>query len=106
MAAVELVSAVAQQQHHALLTQAPGEESDEGSGRAVRPVHVLEDQDNRGGLAQKVDQLEHGLEQTQLAARVRALVAAAAVLEPGEDRRQLGAAAGGERLEGRMVRAG
>jgi hypothetical protein len=49
VAAVKLVGAVGEQQHHALLSQAAGQEGHERACRAVRPVHVLEDQHERLG---------------------------------------------------------
>ena len=67
MAAVKLVAAVGQKHHHALLAKAARQESRERASRAVRPVHVLENQHDRLELAQQIEQLEHGLEQAQLA---------------------------------------
>ena len=69
MAAVELVGAVGQHQHDPLLAQAAGQERDKRAGRAIGPVHVLEDQHHRRGLAEQVEQFEHRLEQPQLARR-------------------------------------
>lgn len=52
-----------EQQQHALPAQAAGEEGDERPRRAIGPVQVLEDQRQRLGFAEHVEQLEQRLEQ-------------------------------------------
>ena len=59
---MNLVGAVAQHEHHALLAQAACEEGHEGPGRAVGPMHVLEDQRQRLALTQQIEQFDQGLE--------------------------------------------
>ncbi len=106
VAAVQLVGAVGEEQHDALLAQAAGEEGDERARRAVGPVHVLEREYERRRFGDEVDQLEHGLEQPQLPGAVGALIAdAAVVVEPGQDRGQLRPAAGRELAERRVASA-
>jgi hypothetical protein len=63
VAAVKLVGPVRERQHHALLAQPTGEEGHERPGRAIGPVHVLEQQRQRLTVAQQIEQLEQRLEQ-------------------------------------------
>ena len=105
MAAMQLVGAIGQDHAHALLAQGAGEEHGEGTGRAVGPVHVLQDEDQRRGGAEAVDQLQHGLEQPKLVVGAPGLIGRARLLQAGKDRRQLMAAAGADILQGRMTLA-
>jgi hypothetical protein len=106
VAAVQLVGAVGQDHAHPLLPQAAGQEGGKRPRRTVGPVHVLEDQHERRGMAETVDQLEHRLEQPQLIGGARApVLGPGPVLQPREDRRQLRAAAGAQAVQGRMLPA-
>jgi hypothetical protein len=105
VAAVQLVGSIAQQEHHALLTKAPGEESDEATRRAIRPVHVLEDQNERLTLAQQIEQLEQRLEQPQLGRGVVLLAGRPCLVEPWKERGELSATGASELSERRMALA-
>ncbi|HLJ04097.1 MAG TPA: hypothetical protein VKT31_11700 [Solirubrobacteraceae bacterium] len=89
---MELISAIAEEREQALGPEGPREVGDEGAGRAVGPVHVLEHDDHRPAGAEQIEELEQGLEQADLCRRVVALGALHAVLEPGKERGELGAA--------------
>jgi hypothetical protein len=102
MAAVELVGAVAEQEHHALLAEAARQEGAERAGRAVGPVHVLEDQHEGLPLAEQVEQLHHRFEQLQLRRDVLP-VRRRRVVEAGQQRGQLGSAAGAQRAQRRVA---
>ena len=99
VSAVELVRAVGQQQHHPLLAHAPRQKRYKRAGRAVGPVHVLEDQHHRGRVGQQIKQLEHRLEQPHLPGGVWAVVAWTPVVEARKDRRQLVATSGAQCVE-------
>ena len=102
MPAMKFVAAVGKEHAETFLAQRVGQEGHERPGGAIGPVHVLQHQQHRRGLAEQVDQLDDGLEQPQLAGHVRAFVARPAVVEAGKDRRQLRPAGGAERLQRRV----
>ena len=104
MAAVELIAAVGEQQHHPLLAQAAGEEGAESARRAVGPVHVLQHQHERLLLAEEVEQLHDGLEQLQLRGCVGPVWAPSRV-ESGQEGRQLRPAPGAQRIQRRVTLA-
>ncbi len=101
--AMQLVAPVGEQEHHALLSQAAGDELGEGPGGAVRPVHVFENERERTRVAQEVEQLQHRLEQPKLARRIVLRGRWAAVAERRQQRRELCPAARAEGIERRMV---
>ncbi len=69
VAAVQLVGAVGGDHQHALGPQAAGEEDEEGAGRAVGPVDVLEHERERLLAPEQIEQREQRLEQPRLALR-------------------------------------
>ena len=105
MTAVQLVGAVGEEHEQLLVTQATGQEGDEGAGRAVGPMHVLEDQDHRCQLAGEVEQFEDRLEQPHLAGWILAGLGSRFVLEARQQRGQLGPTAGSQRRQRRMALA-
>ena len=106
MAAVELVDAVGQDDEHALAAERAGEEGDEGAGRGVGPVEVLEREDHRRLTAEAVEEAEHGLEEASLRGPVGPLVRRRRAGQPREEPGQLGAVARMQRVEGGMAVAG
>ena len=86
MAAVELVDAVGQDDEHPLAAERAGEERDEGAGRGVGPVEVLEHEDDRRLAAEAVEEAEHGLEEAALRGPVGPLADGAAPASPGRRR--------------------
>lgn len=106
MAAMQLVAAVGQHQAHPLPAQTPRQEGREGPGGPVGPVHVLQDQHHRGLLAQAVDELQQRFEQPQLIPRAgRRGARIRLVVEPGQDRGQLGPARRAQAVQRRVARA-
>ncbi len=103
VAAVELVAAVREQQHHPLVAQAAGEEPHERARRAVGPVDVLEHEHERLAAAEQVQQLEQRLEQPQLRAGVVALGRGLPVVETGQQRGELRPTALAELLQRRVA---
>ena len=109
--AVQLVGAVAERDQHALVGEVAPQEREEVARRAVGPVDVLDDQDDRGVAAEAVDRRQQRLEEPRLRLAVgfaalmiacgRAAVAAR-VVQAGQQRRQL-VARGGRKLQQRGV---
>ena len=66
MAPVQLVGAVGGDDEQALRTQACGQEREDVTGRAVRPVEILEDEDDRRARAESPEEGEEPLEQARL----------------------------------------
>ena len=106
VAAVQLVGAVGGDHQHALGPQAAGEEDEEGAGRAVGPVDVLEHERERLLAAEQVEQREQRLEQPRLALRRRLPLGPRLAAELGEQRGELGAGSGGELIKDGVVVAG
>lgn len=95
MAAVQLVGAIAAEQHQATRGVAH-EERDQVARRLIGPVQVLDREDQRRLLPQPLEQGEHGLEeacagQLLVQGRVR-VVRGRARAELGEERRQMASA--------------
>ena len=105
MTAMELVGAVAEQDEHRLVTEAPGEEGDEGAGRLVGPVHVLENQRDGRALGQELEQLEQSFEEPQLGRWIVDRRRVARVGQPWKQGRQLRAASAAELIERRVMGA-
>jgi hypothetical protein len=63
VAAVQLVGPVAGHQGHPAAAQGPDQEGQQVAGGAVGPVHVLDDQQQRGQLGQPDQQRQHAVEQ-------------------------------------------
>ena len=109
VATVQLVGAVGRNHEHALGPQAAAEEDEEGAGGAVGPVDVLEHERERLLAAEMVEQRQERLEQARLAERrlVRAQrLGPGAVAKLGEEGGELGADAGGQRVEDGVALAG
>ena len=70
MAAVELVRAVREQEHHRDIAQVPDEEPEQVPGRAVGPMQVLDDEHDRRPRRQALEDAEEQLEQAALARAV------------------------------------
>ena len=104
VASVQLVGAVGGDDEHPLGPQAAREEDEERARRAVGPVDVLEHERERLLAAQQVEQRQQRLEQPRLALR-RLAGRARLAAELGEQRRELGAGAGGELVENRVALA-
>ena len=62
----QLVAAIGPNQQHPLLAEVVREESDQAEGRAVRPVQVLQDQEDGFGGRDRIQQREELLEQIEL----------------------------------------
>ena len=106
MTAVKLVAAVGQQHEHAFLTQAASQERSERAGRAVGPVHVLENQHDGLKFAEQVQQLEHSLEQAKLASGLELVGGGGClIVEARHERRELRSAAAAQLVERRMAGA-
>jgi hypothetical protein len=67
MLAVQVVGAVGGHHEQPLGAQGVGHEGQQLPGRAVRPVEVLQDHDDRPGAGQALQQAEERLEQLGLA---------------------------------------
>jgi hypothetical protein len=97
---VQLVHAVRAEEQHPLAAQAARHECDEGAGRRIGPVQVLEREQHGRLGAEAVEQREDGLEEAGLR---RALVAGGrhrrSIGQAGKQPRQLGPCAGVERVE-------
>ncbi len=65
--AMQLVAAVGHHQQHPTRAQAGGEECDQVTGGAVRPVQVLHDQQQRRPRGQSLDHAEQQLKEAALA---------------------------------------
>ena len=70
VAAMELVGAVGEQEHHRDVAQVPDEEPEQVAGRAVGPVQVLDDEHDRRPRGQALEDPEEQLEQAALARAV------------------------------------
>ena len=91
MLAQQLLAAVGPKQQHPPLVEVVGEEGDQVEGRAVRPVQVLQHQDDGFGGRDRVQQREQLLEQPELRSR-RAVALGCGVLaqnHPGRKPSQL-----------------
>ena len=99
VAAVKLVGPVAQEQHHPLATQAAGQEVDEGPRGAIRPVQILQRENQDVIVAQQVDQLQQRLEQPRLRGRVIPVGRSGLLVEPRKQRGELSARGPAERSE-------
>ena len=100
VAAVQLVGPVGADQEHALGHQAARQEGERRPRRAIGPVQVLDQEQHRALLAERVEQREQTLEQSRLGA---VLGLRGDRREPGEERRDRRA----DRLgQGRVARAG
>ena len=111
VAAVQLVGAVAERDQHALVGEVAPQEGQEVAGRAVGPVDVLDDQDDRRVATEAVDRRQQGLEEPRLrlAVGLAALMLAGGycavaigIGQAGQQRRQL-VARGGGKLQQRGV---
>jgi hypothetical protein len=96
---MDLVSPVGEQHQHPLVSQAAGQKRDESSGRSVGPMHVLQDQHQRTGLAHHVDELQQRLEQAHLRSAIVADRRRLAVTQPGQKGRQLPSTARSEPVQ-------
>ena len=70
VAAMELVGAVREQEHHRDVAQVPDEEPEQVAGRAIGPVQVLDDEHDRRPSGQALEDPEEQLEQAALARAV------------------------------------
>ena len=98
MAPVQLVGSIGGDHDHPLVAQARCEEGKEGACRAVRPVQVLEPEDDRLGASEPLEQREQGIEQPSLRLPL-------AVLEPFGRRAGRAPAPGGPARSGSRRRA-
>ena len=106
MPAVQLIGPVGEQQQDPLLAKAPCEKFDEPARRAVRAVHVLQDQHHRLLVAEQVEQLQQRFEQSQLARAIPAMLGQRSrivVVQTREQRGQLNAASAAEPIERRVA---
>ncbi len=99
--AVQLVAAEGEQQQHRAGAQVGGEEGDQVAGGAVRPVQVLDDQQQRRAYRQPLDHAEQQLEQPPLAG-IHGSGACGRLATPGKvgnQAGQVGAGRAGDRLQ-------
>ena len=106
VAAMQLVEAVGQDHEDPLAAERAGEERDEGPGRGIGPVEILEHEDDRRLAAEAVEEGEHGLEEPALRRAVGPVVRRRRAGQPREEAGQLGAVARMQRVEGGMAVAG
>ena len=102
MTAVQLVAAEGRDDEQALVPPGAGEEGQQVAGRAVGPVRVLDDEQDRVGVAETAEEPQDALEDPDLepvglAGRDRARVGHAREL--GNEPRQLGQAGPGGRRD-------
>jgi hypothetical protein len=85
------LGAVGPDQQHPPLVQVVGEEGDQVEGRTVRPVQVLQDQDDRVGGGGGVQQGEQLLEQPEPRSRCAIALAGGSLARdhPGQERPQV-----------------
>jgi hypothetical protein len=106
VAAVQLVGAVGRDDQDALAAQAAPQEGEEPAGRAIGPVQVLDRQQDRGLLAEAIEEPQERLEEAALGRRVRGPVDGPGRTELREQRRQLALDAGREIVEHGVARTG
>jgi len=108
VAAVQLVRAVGGDDQHALVAQGGGEVGEERARGAVRPVEVLDNQQQAGRGGEAVQQVEEGLEQPGARGRglVRRLPGRRGAREAGEEGPQGLAGRQGEVFEHRVAAPG
>src|SRR5258708_5101313 len=100
---MKLVCPVREQDEDPFTSEAPRKEGRERPRRAVRPMSILEDQEQGVLLCNHVEQLEQRLEQPQLRGWVMApRVPFAGGFQSGQQRRELPATAWPERIERRV----
>ena len=104
VAAMELVGAVGEQEHHRDIAEVPDEEPEQVAGRAVGPVQVLDDEHDRRPRRQPLEDSEQQLEQAALARAIAQAASGAATgtgdgPEVGDQPGQLRAALPQDHLE-------
>ena len=80
MAPVKLVRAVGEEQHHRRIPEIPDEEAEQVARRAVRPVEVLDDEQDRRAPGQALEHTQQELEEPAL--RRERIHARAGAVEP------------------------
>ncbi len=103
VAAVQLVGPVGRDDDDPLGPQAAGEEAEEGAGRVVGPVDVLDPEQRRALGAEPRDQLEEGVEEPPLRLAALALGLGRGLADRRVEAGELGPGGAGELVEDRRA---